>query len=461
MVEQVIVLAPDEPADRHAKFTFIITDKPASGSALGQALAAVRAEYVLLVEPDAELQLGQFALERLVDVARQTQAGMVYADHWIRRDGAVIDRPTIDYQVGSIRDDFAFGPLQLMPTAVVRQALERYGPLGAVSWAGRYDLRLKMATDRSLVHLPEFMCTLVERKDAKAGNAHFAYVDPKNAGVQKEMEQVATEHLKRIGAYLASTFDSLPASTQRFEVEASVIIPVRNRERTVADAVNSALSQKTAFPFNVIVVDNHSTDRTTQILKDIAATEPRLVHIAPERLDLGIGGCWNEAVFSPKCGRYAVQLDSDDIYSGPDTLAKVVAEFKRGPYAAVIGSYQVVDFQLHELPPGLIDHREWTRENGRNNALRINGLGAPRAFLTELARLTPFPNTSYGEDNAMMLRFCRNYEIGRVYESLYLCRRWEDNTDAGLPIAKVNQYNTYKDRVRTVEILARRQMNGR
>jgi hypothetical protein len=460
-VQRVIVLSASKPADAHAKFEFITTDKPAGGAALRQVLAAVKTEFVLLVEPDAEVRPGQLALERLVDVARQMGTGLLYADHWVSRDGAITERPAADYQLGSIRDDFAFGPLQLITTAAARKAVERYGPIADVNWAGRYDLRLKIAADCPVVRLPEFICTVIERTDVKAGNAHFAYVDPRNAGVQKEMEQVATEHLRRIGAYLEPKFSPLPASSQRFEYEASVVIPVRNREKTVADAVNSALSQKATFPFNVIVVDNHSTDRTTEILREIASRESRLVHIVPERLDLGIGGCWNEAVFSPKCGRYAVQLDSDDIYSGPETLAKVVAEFHRGPYAAVIGSYQVVDFKLNPLPPGLIDHREWTRDNGRNNALRINGLGAPRAFLTELVRQSAFPNVSYGEDYAMAIRFSRNYEIGRIFESLYLCRRWEDNTDAALPIARVNQYNTYKDRIRTIEIMARQQMNKR
>ncbi len=460
-VDRVIVVGPEPVQGPKDKVQFVVAEQPCGGAAMREALNQVRADYALLVDADTQVQLGQFGLERMVDVAEQTGAGLVYADHWVNRDGKVTEKPTIDYQLGSIRDDFAFGPLLLVSMAAVKKAFTTHGPMADWQFAGKYALRLKISTDHAVLRLPEFTYTVLESTELSAAAAHFAYVDPKNAAVQKEMEQVATAHLRRIGAFLEPVFEALPELGSESEVEASVIIPVRNREKTVADAVNSALSQKTSFPFNVIVVDNHSTDRTTEILREIASREPRLVHIMPQRTDLGIGGCWNEAVFSPKCGRYAVQLDSDDIYSGPDTLAKVVAEFKKGPYAAVIGSYQIVDFKLNELPPGLIDHREWTRENGRNNALRINGLGAPRAFLTGLLRQSPFPNTSYGEDYATAIRFCRRYEIGRIYESLYLCRRWEDNTDSALPLAKINQYNTYKDRLRTIEIRARQRMNGK
>lgn len=463
LVCKVIVLMAGDAARNMAdgRLEVISTDQPASGTGLRQVFDRLDSDYVLFVDPDTEVRLGQFALERLCDVADQTGAGLVYADHWVCRDGVTSDRPVIDCQLGSIRDDFAFGPLRLVSTAAARAAFEAFGPVADVKWAGGYDLRLKLSARSSLVRVPEFLYTVLESSASAAGNAHFAYVDPKNAGVQKEMEQVATEHLKRIGAYLEPRFEPIPPSTLQFDVEASVVIPVRNRERTIADAINSVLTQKTSFPFNLIVVDNHSTDKTTQMLREMAAGDPRLVHIIPERLDLGIGGCWNQAVFSPRCGKYAVQLDSDDIYSGPDTLEQIVAEFKKGPYAAVIGSYKVVDFNLSDLPPGLIDHREWTRENGRNNALRINGLGAPRAFMTELLRQCPFPNVSYGEDYGAAIRFSRQYEIGRIYDCVYLCRRWEDNTDAALPVAKVNQYNTYKDRLRTIEIMARQQMNAR
>lgn len=461
LVDKVLVLSAGGAASpKSTKVEVLATDQPASGAALRGVFERIRTDFVLFVDPDIEVRLGQFALERLLAIAGQTGAGMVYADHWASRDGKNTDKPVIDCQLGSIRDDFAFGPVQLFSTAAAREAFDAFGPIADVQWAGRYDLRLKVSAKHALVRVPEFMYTVVESQDSAAGNSHFSYVDPKNAAVQKEMEVVATEHLKRIGAYLAPKFEPLPAAKGQFAVEASVVIPVRNREKTIADAVDSVLTQKTSFPFNLIVVDNHSTDRTTEILREAAARDPRVVHIIPERLDLGIGGCWNEAVFSPRCGKYAVQLDSDDIYSGPETLEHIVTEFKRGPYAMVIGSYKVVDFNLRDLPPGLIDHKEWTRENGRNNALRINGLGAPRAFLTELLRECPFPNVSYGEDYGAAIRFSRQYEIGRIYDCLYLCRRWEDNTDAALPIAKINQYNTYKDRLRTFEVIARQRMNA-
>jgi glycosyltransferase involved in cell wall biosynthesis len=246
----------------------------------------------------------------------------------------------------------------------------------------------------------------------------------------------------------------VPAPAQTFPRRASVVIPVRNRERTILDAVSSALEQKTSFEFNVIVVDNHSTDRTTELLRGIK--DPRLVHLIPTRTDLGIGGCWNEAIYSTECGRYAVQLDSDDLYRDAHALERIIHEFEVGPYAMVIGSYTMVDFSLKEIPPGLIDHREWTRENGRNNALRINGLGAPRAFDTSVLRRFGFPNVSYGEDYAMALRISRNYEIGRIYDSVYLCRRWEGNTDSALPLEVANRYDAYKDWVRTTEIRARK-----
>jgi glycosyltransferase involved in cell wall biosynthesis len=236
------------------------------------------------------------------------------------------------------------------------------------------------------------------------------------------------------------------------------VIPVRNRERTIADAVRSALGQRTGFAFNVLVVDNHSTDRTGALLEELAAQDPRVVRLVPDRTDLGIGGCWNHAVYSPLCGEYAVQLDSDDLYADEGTLERMVGHFQQGPYAMVIGSYTIVSFDLQEIPPGLIDHREWTRENGRNNALRINGLGAPRAFFVPLLRQIGLPNVSYGEDYAAALRISREYEVGRIYDPVYLARRWEGNSDAALPLATANRYDAYKDHVRTVEILARQEM---
>jgi glycosyltransferase involved in cell wall biosynthesis len=305
------------------------------------------------------------------------------------------------------------------------------------------------------VRIPEPLYSASVADVRPTGQKQFDYVNPRNRDYQIEMEQIATDYLKRTGAYLEPRFERVPSTNENFPVKASVVIPVRNREKTVLDAVRSVLDQKTDFHFNVIVVDNHSTDRTTDILRDVA--DSRLVHIIPERKDLGIGGCWNEAILSAQCGRYAVQLDSDDLYINESVLQRIVDELVRGPYAMVIGSYTMVDFSLREIPPGLIDHREWTRENGRNNALRINGLGAPRAFDTSVVRRIGFPNVSYGEDYAVGLRICRDYEIGRIYDSVYLCRRWEGNSDSALPLEVANRYDAYKDWIRTVELRARLQ----
>jgi hypothetical protein len=321
-------------------------------------------------------------------------------------------------------------------------------------WGALYDLRLRLSEKAPIVRIPEplYAASAVEAL------SQFDYVDPRRREYQVEMERIATAHLLRIGAHLPPSFLSVAPPAEGFPVEASVVIPVRNRERTVKDAVSSALAQKASFPFNVIVVDNHSTDRTTEILR--AVDDPRLVHLVPERRDLGIGGCWNEAVSSPRCGRYVVQLDSDDLYAHDGVLSRVIEELRRGPYAMVVASYSMVDFALKEIPPGLIDHREWSRENGRNNALRVNGFGAPRAFDTAVLRRVGFPNVSYGEDYAVSLRISRDYEIGRIYESVYLCRRWEGNSDAALPRETQNRYDAYKDWLRTVEIAARQERAG-
>jgi GT2 family glycosyltransferase len=460
VVERVVALVPPG-FDAAGGAELVCTDQPDGGAALRRALDLARGGYVLFVDGDAEIQLGQFALERMIDVADQTGAGMVYSDHLISNKDGLVERSVIDYQFGSVRDDFAFGPLRMVSRQALEAAFAACGPLSEARWSGQYELRMKLSTDHALLRLPEPLYTVIESQARDDHDDHFAYVDPRNAEVQLEREEVATGHLKRIGAYLAPRFEPVPEVAEQFEVEASVVIPVRNREKTVADAVGSALSQSAPFPFNVIVVDNHSTDRTTAILREMAAKDTRVVHIIPTRADLGIGGCWNEAANSPRCGRYIVQLDSDDLYADANTLARMVGELRKGPYGMVVGSYRVVDFELNELPPGLIDHKEWTRENGRNNALRINGFGAPRAFDAGLLRRHPLPNVSYGEDYAVGLRLSRLYEVGRVWEPVYLCRRWAGNSDAALPIAKANQYNTYKDRLRTIEIRARQELNRR
>ncbi|RIK82340.1 MAG: glycosyl transferase [Planctomycetota bacterium] len=406
-------------------------------------------------------ELHAHGLRRLASVARDTSAALLYSDYFDRpADGGVALHPLIDYQPGSLRDDFDFGQVVLISREHadgLAETLQRDQLAGR--FGGWYDLRLRLSERGAIVRLPEPTYVVPPAAERSAGEAHFNYVDPRNRDYQIEMERIATAHLKRIGAFLPRpTAQPVPAG-ETFPVEASVIIPVRNRVRTIADSTRSALAQQADFPFNVIVVDNHSTDGTTAILAELAARDRRLVHIVPSRTDLGIGGCWNEAIYDARCGRYAVQLDSDDLYADSAVLARIVAEFRGGAYAAVIGSYTIVDFDLHPIPPGLIDHREWTDDNGHNNALRIAGLGAPRAFHVPTLRSIGFPNVSFGEDYAVALQITRRYPIGRIYDSLYWCRRWEDNTDHALSLETKNRYAAYKDRLRSIEIAARRQAN--
>jgi hypothetical protein len=418
--------------------------------------ATTDASHLLwLVAPRVEL--AAVGLQRLVDVARDSGAAVVYSDYFDRQaDGAVTLHPLVDYQPGSLRDDFDFGHLVVLSRAAIAglaEAIEAEGV--ADEFGGWYDLRLRATERGAVVHLSEPTYAVPTVVESSAGEAHFTYVDPRNREYQIEMERVATAHLKRIGAWLPPPTGQPVEEEEEFAVEASVVIPVRNRARTVGDAVRSALAQEADYPFNVIVVDNHSTDGTTQALSELAANESRLVHVVPQRNDLGIGGCWNEAIYSPHCGRFAVQLDSDDLYADRHVLSRIVAEFRRGNYAMVIGSYTIVDFNLNPIPPGLIDHREWTPENGHNNALRIAGLGAPRAFHVPTLRTIGFPNVSFGEDYAVALQLSRRYPLGRVYDSLYWCRRWEGNTDHALPLDTRNRYALYKDRLRSIEIAAR------
>ncbi|MBR5141378.1 MAG: glycosyltransferase [Bacteroidales bacterium] len=416
-------------------------------------------KYVLVYTKSTPLEAGMFALDRIVSIAEDTGADMLYADHYTVKtdaDGNPVKtrHPLIDCQPGALRDDFDFGSVLVFRRASLRRAvraMDKDYEFGAL-----YDLRLRM---KKIVHINEFLYTEIETDDRKSGEKLFDYVDPKNRAVQIEMEEICTAYLKRIGAYLEPVFkDPDPADFEpcEYPVTASVVIPVFNRIRTVKDAVVSALGQVCDFEYNVIVVDNHSTDGTTELLQEMAAENPRLVHIVPAREDLAIGGCWNLAVHSEHCGEYAVQLDSDDVYSGPDTLQKVVDAFREQKCAMLVGTYQMTDFQMNPIPPGIIDHKEWTPENGHNNALRVNGLGAPRAFWTPLLRTINLPNTSYGEDYALGLRICREYRIGRIYDVLYFCRRWDGNSDAALDIVKVNANNLYKDSIRTWELEARR-----
>ena len=431
-----------------------------STEALRRIAESVSRKYLILYTKPYPLEMGMFAAERMMSVADDTRADMVYADHYeliTDAEGNEVRRkhPLIECQKGALRNDFDFGSVLLFRTSSVRRAVEQMTV--DRRWGALYDLRLRM---NKIVHINEYLYTEVETDLRKSGEKQFDYVDPRNREVQIEMEEICTEHLKRIGAWLPPVFKDADTQNDSFPVTATVVIPVFNRIRTVKDAVESALSQKCDFPFNVIVVDNHSTDGTTELLADMAAKDDRLVHVVPERYDLGIGGCWNRAVHHEKCGEFAVQLDSDDVYSGPDTLTKVVNAFREQNCAMVVGTYQMTDFSMNPIPPGIIDQREWTEENGRNNALRINGLGAPRAFWTPLLRKINLPNTSYGEDYALGLRISREYRIGRIYDVLYCCRRWEGNSDASLEIEKVNANNLYKDRIRTWELEARIAMNG-
>ena len=424
---------------------------------LREIASGVKTKYVLLYQKAASCDMSEDALARMVRVADDTGALMVYADHYVVKDGIREAHPLIDLQEGALRDDFDFGTVTLVRTDVLREFIERQSR--EYKYAALYAFRLYMQRKGLIFHLNEYLYTSEMLDMRKSGEKQFDYVNPRNREVQIEMEQAVTEHLTIIGALVDNKKYKEPQFTLGdFPVEASVIIPVFNREKTIADAVRSALSQEASFEYNVIVVDNHSTDNTGKILREIS--DPRLVVIVPERTDLGIGCCWNEAVYSKSCGRFAVQLDSDDLYSGTDTLQRIVDCFDEQRTGMVIGSYRMCDFDLQTLPPGIIDHREWTDDNGANNALRINGLGAPRAFFTPLLREVGFPNTSYGEDYALGLWFSRTYRIGRIYDELYLCRRWGGNSDADLSIDKLNKNNSYKDKLRTIELLARKKMNN-
>ncbi len=423
-----------------------------------QMSALCNSEYVLVYNKTQPLRLGAFALERMLQVAQSTGSGMVYSDHYQMKDGNLSALPVIDYQDGSLRDDFNFGPVLLYRTEDLRRTVSRMDQ--DFLYAGLYDLRLRVSRENRLLRIPEFLYTEMETDTRSSGEKIFDYVDPKNREVQIEMEKACTSHLKAIGGWLSPVFSEVDLSAGDFPAEASVIIPVKNRIRTIEDAVRSVFAQQTPFSFNLIVVDNHSNDGTSQLLEELSREDDRLIHVVPGRDDLGIGGCWNIGLFHEACGRFAIQLDSDDLYLHDQVVRQIVDSFYSQQCAMVVGSYRMVNFKLEEIPPGLIDHREWTPDNGRNNALRINGLGAPRAFYTPVLRLVRLPNVSYGEDYAVALQISRHYRIGRIYEPLYLCRRWEDNTDASLDIGRQNSHNFYKDRIRTIELWARIAMNS-
>lgn len=456
LVNNIYLLAEPEVTEEVEGCQVIAIKGATSSATIKQIAEKAAAEYTLLYTKHSTLKLGMFALDRMLMLASDSAAGMTYADHYQVKEGKQTNAPVIDYQFGSLRDDFNFGSVLLFNTAALKEAASRMK--ADYEFAGLYDLRLKLSQKESLMHINEYLYSEVELDNRKSGEKVFDYVDPRNRGRQIEMEQACTEHLKEIGGYLEPKFEKIAFDAETFEYEASVIIPVRNRIRTIRDAIKSVLSQKTDFKYNLIVIDNHSTDGTTEAIEEFKNDE-RVIHIIPERNDLGIGGCWNMGVHHPKCGKFAVQLDSDDVYKDENTLTTMVNAFYEQNCAMVVGTYMLTDIEMNMIPPGVIDHKEWTPENGRNNALRINGLGAPRAFYTPMLREVKVPNTSYGEDYALGLNISRRFQIGRVYDVVYLCRRWDDNSDASLDIVKMNGHNLYKDRIRTWELQARVAMN--
>lgn len=437
--------------------SFLESDGPAGTASLKKMAGLIHTEFVLIYTKSFPLDLGKFALRRMAQVCESTGAGMVYSDYFENKNNQLSPHPVIDYQEGSLRDDFNFGSVILYSASAFIDACKSMDQ--EFRFAGLYDLRLKVSQKHSIIHIPEMLYTEIERDMRKSGEKQFDYVDPRNRAVQIEMEAACTNHLKKVNGWLNPVFKKISFDAEGFEYEASVIIPVKNRVKTISDAIRSVLSQEAKFRFNLIVIDNHSSDGTTDMVRAFAKKDDRVVHIIPERKDLGIGGCWNEGVFHEKCGKFAIQLDSDDLYIDNTVISRVVEAFYSQKCAMIVGSYKMVNFNLDDLPPGIIDHKEWTPDNGRNNALRINGLGAPRAFYTPTLRDIRIPNVSYGEDYAVGLAISRHYQIGRIYEPLYLCRRWEGNTDAALDINKTNAHNLYKDRLRTIELLARKQLN--
>lgn len=434
-------------------FRSLPTDSLNSYGTLRSVADASSSSHIVLLCDACPVLLGQNALKRLSQVMEFAGVSMVYSDFFERSDEGDKLHPLIDYQLGSVRDDFDFGPLLFFDAKAFKSCVSVMD--SSVASSSLYDLRLRLSEQSLPFHLNEPLYTVLPKNPISSEEKQFAYVDPRNRAVQVEREKVFTEYLKRVGAYLKPEFAPVSFDESSFEVEASVIIPVRNRVKTISDAIGSVLSQKAPFLFNIIVVDNHSTDGTSEKIDELAKRDSRVVHVIPQRGDLGIGGCWNEGVNHPRCGKFAVQLDSDDVYSGDDTLRKVVDAFYAQGCAMVVGTYSITNFKMETIPPGVIDHKEWTPENGRNNALRINGLGAPRAFYTPLLRKLQLPNTSYGEDYAMGLTISHEYQIGRVYDVLYLCRRWEGNSDANLDIVSMNKNNLYKDKLRTIEMMRR------
>jgi hypothetical protein len=454
--KMVVIAAEDQTIDcKHNDVTYLKANNFSSSSVVKIMAEITATEYAMIYSKGFLLDLGRFCLQRMIQVCEDTDAGMVYSDYYENKNNVMSLHPVIDYQEGSLRDDFNFGSVLLFRTSALKDAAENM--VDNFLFAGFYDLRLKVSQKRKIVHIQEPLYTEIEPDIRKTGEKQFDYVDPKNRTVQIEMETACTDHLKKIKGWLKPEFEPISFSEGSFPTEASVIIPVRNRVKTIGDAITSVLSQKSKYSFNLIVIDNYSSDGTTEVIRSFTEKDERVIHIIPERKDLGIGGCWNEGIFSDKCGKFAIQLDSDDLYIDDSVITRVVDAFYAQQCAMVVGTYKMVNFNLQDIPPGIINHKEWTPENGRNNALRINGLGAPRAFYVPVLRKIRIPNVSYGEDYAVGLAISRNYQIGRIYDPLYLCRRWDENSDASLDITKTNNYNYYKDKIRTTELLARKQ----
>jgi glycosyltransferase involved in cell wall biosynthesis len=462
LIGEIYVMMQGKESCPYMGCEVIRVDDFRSSSTVRKIAEKLKASFALLCTAQTPITFGYQAISRMCSVANSVDPALVYADRHVVKNGETVKSPTMDFYYGSVRDDFDFGPVMLFSAPTLQKYVEEF-PDADYTYSGLYDLQLfslRRKRQAALFHIREFLYTEEEKDLRTSGEKQFDYVNPRNREVQKEREIVCTKHLKLIGSYIEpESIVDVAVERYDFDREASVIIPVRNRVKTIEDAIRSALAQRTTFQFNVMVVDNLSTDGTTEVIQKVAAEDSRVVHIIPTRKDLGIGGCWSLAFNDTRCGRFAIQLDSDDLYSGTDTLQRIVDKFYEEHCAMVIGSYRMCNFQLETLPPGLIDHREWTPENGHNNALRINGLGAPRAFFTPLLRKIGMPNTSYGEDYAVGLAFCRKYKIGRIYDELYLCRRWEGNSDASLTPEQVNRNNVYKDSLRTMEIINRRRLN--
>lgn len=458
LIEKIIVVSKNQIANK--SFTLIQTDYPFSSKTTKQIIENISSQYLLFIHGSRLVELTEEVITNFILAAEKTNAGVVYSDYNEKQNYNLIPHPLIDYQQGSVKDDFDFGFCYLVSSELAKNLLPNLMSLkNNFLYSGWYDLRLAISRNSKIVRIPKSLYSLKVDEKALTSEKMFEYVDPKNREVQIEMEKVFTNHLKEIGAYIHPSTKKSVSFEYKFNCYTSVIIPVKNRVNTIGDAIKSALRQKTKFTFNIIVVDNHSDDGTTKMIKKISSENERIVHLKPQRNDLEIGGCWNEAIFHPECGKFTVQLDSDDMYSDENTLQKIVDKFYKEKCAMVIGSYKLTDFDLNEIPPGLIDHQEWTDENGHNNALRINGLGAPRAFYTPIIREVKFPNVSYGEDYAVGLATSRQYKVGRIYEPIYFCRRWEGNSDSSLSTEKENANNFYKDSIRTKEIQLRQGIN--